>query len=148
MFCCKWYLRMILKNINIFSQNVYKNNLLTNTILEAQTKFNIIFIQELPWSFIRSISSSSNREGDKLVGVPNYSYWINFSRNPSNPNNSPRIITYINIQLANLCFTLCKDIFNYRDVLCISFFNCGFIYLFAKYLFQFVTIGLKVSQGY
>ena len=37
---------MIIKEIKIFFQNIYKNNLLTNTILEVQRDFNIIFIQE------------------------------------------------------------------------------------------------------
>jgi len=35
---------MIIRNIKIFSQNVYKNILLTNTILKAQNDFDIIFI--------------------------------------------------------------------------------------------------------
>jgi len=39
---------MIIKEIKIFSQNIYNNNLLTNTILEVQREFDIIFIQELP----------------------------------------------------------------------------------------------------
>ena len=38
---------MIFTNIKIFLQNVYKNNLLTNTILETQKDFDIIFIKEL-----------------------------------------------------------------------------------------------------
>jgi len=63
---------MIIKEIKIFSQNICKNNLLTNTILEAQRDFDIIFIQELPWSIICSISSSSNKEEEDLVGIPNY----------------------------------------------------------------------------
>ena len=64
---------MIIKDINIFYQNVCKNNLLTNTILEAQREFNIIFIQELPWSIIWFIPSSSNKQGEELVGVSNHS---------------------------------------------------------------------------
>ena len=32
---------MIIKEIKIFSQNVYKNKSLTNTILEAQKEFDI-----------------------------------------------------------------------------------------------------------
>jgi len=40
-------LSMIMKEIRIFSQKVYRNNLLTNTILKSQRYFNIIFIQEL-----------------------------------------------------------------------------------------------------
>jgi len=39
---------MIYTNIKIFLQNVHKNNLLTNIILEIQKDFDIIFIQELP----------------------------------------------------------------------------------------------------
>ena len=37
---------MILKEIKIFSQNIQKNNLVVNTILETQFSFDIVFIQE------------------------------------------------------------------------------------------------------
>jgi len=37
---------MIIKDIKIFLQNVWKNNLIVNTILETQFEFNIVFIQE------------------------------------------------------------------------------------------------------
>ena len=37
---------MIFKDINIFSQNIQKNNLIVNTILESKFLFNVIFIQE------------------------------------------------------------------------------------------------------
>ena len=39
---------MILKSLNFFLQNVYKNRLLTDTILENNKNFNILFIQESP----------------------------------------------------------------------------------------------------
>ena len=45
---------MILK---VFLQNVHKNRILTDIILKTQKEFNIIFIQELPWSFIQAIPS-------------------------------------------------------------------------------------------
>jgi len=35
---------MIIKDLRIFSQNVQKNNLIMNIILELKVKFNIIFI--------------------------------------------------------------------------------------------------------
>ena len=64
---------MILKNIKIFSQkNVHKNNFIINTILEIQCAFDIIFIQEPPWSFIYSIPSLKNKEDKELVEVPHY----------------------------------------------------------------------------
>jgi len=46
-----------------------------------------------------------------------------FARTPETENDFPRIIIYINIRLASLCFSLCKDIINHRDILLVSFFN-------------------------
>jgi len=45
---CKWNLDIIIKSVKLFLQNVCKNRVLTNTILETNRNFNIIFIQELP----------------------------------------------------------------------------------------------------
>ena len=38
-------------------------------------------------------------------------------------NDSPRVISYVNICLSPLRFLLHKDIINYRDINLISFFN-------------------------
>jgi len=43
---------MIIKNLKIFLQNVRKNSLIVNIILELLTHFDIILIQEPPWSEI------------------------------------------------------------------------------------------------
>ena len=85
---------------------MHKNNLLTNTILKAQNNFNIIFIQELLWLFIQSIQTLSNKEGKRLVRVPNHPNWITFSRNTSNNHDHLRVISYINIKLSLFCFSL------------------------------------------
>jgi len=37
---------MIYNNLKIFSQNIHKNTLIVNTILETYSHFNIILIQE------------------------------------------------------------------------------------------------------
>jgi len=60
---------MIVKNIKILSQNIRKNLLIVNTFLETQTQFNIILIQEPSWSEIHKIPSSSDSEGDSLMGT-------------------------------------------------------------------------------
>ena len=120
---CEWFLSIIIKEIKIFLQNIHKNNLLTNIILEAQKGFDIIFIQELPWLFIRSILTLLNKKSKSLVGVSNHPNWITFSRNTSNNHDYSRVILYINIKLSQFCFSLWKDIFNHRDILYISFFN-------------------------
>ena len=114
---------MILRDIKIFSQNVGKSSLVVNTILKVKTDFNIIFIQELPWSTVYSISSSTNSEGESLVGVINHLNWLTFIRNPETINNFSRVTIYINIRLSFLCFSLCRDIINFKDILLVLFFN-------------------------
>ena len=37
---------MIIKDLRIFSQNIWKNNLIMNTILKLKVEYDIIFIQE------------------------------------------------------------------------------------------------------
>jgi len=119
---------MILQDIKIFSQNICKNNFVINTILKTHNLYNIIFIQELSWPSICFILSSMNKKGGKLVGIPNYPNWIIFFRNPICVGDSPRVITYINIKMSSLQFSLWKDIFNHRDISCILFSNCGLLY--------------------
>ena len=41
-------------------------------ILESNKEFDIIFIQEPPWSFIQSISSLLSEEEESLVGTSNH----------------------------------------------------------------------------
>ena len=72
LFICEQCSSMILKDIKIFSQIVCKNNFIINIILETHNSYNIIFIQELSWSFICSILCSMNKKGEELVGVPNH----------------------------------------------------------------------------
>ena len=61
---------MICGVLKLFSQNVHKNSLIVNIILETQTSFDIIFIQEPLGSIIQTILSSINSEGEELVSVP------------------------------------------------------------------------------
>ena len=86
---------MMLRNLKIFSQNVWKSNFLINTVLEVNRDFNIIFIQEPLWTTLRSIPSSTNPEGVSLVGIPFHPNWLTFARELLSSNDSPRVITYI-----------------------------------------------------
>ena len=88
----------------------------------------------------------SNKEGKELVGIPNHSNWITFFRNISNNHDSPRVISYINVRLSQFCFSLQKDIFDYRDISCISFFNCGFIYFLINVYLDLSQTALKYSK--
>ena len=57
--------------LHIYSQNVRKNYVLVDTLLEAQKDhYDIFFVQEPPWNFIRYAPSAVSLEGDKVVGAP------------------------------------------------------------------------------
>ena len=70
MLSCEWDLTMICDVLKLFSQNIHKNSLIINTILETQMSFDIVFIQEPSWSTIYTIFTSS--KGEKLVDVFHY----------------------------------------------------------------------------
>ena len=61
-----------MKNLKILLQNVHKNSLIVNTLLETQNQFDIIFIQESPWSKIHKIPSSSSHDGEPLMKTNNH----------------------------------------------------------------------------
>ena len=104
---------MIIKSLEIFSQNVQKNKLLTNSILKNNKNYNIILIQEPPWSNIWQISSTLSQEGDNLIGAPYYPSWTLFVRNSDTENDYPRVAIYVNTRLSKLQFFIQKDIFNH-----------------------------------
>ena len=114
---------MNLKSLKILSQNVHKNTLIIQTLLETQKDYDIILIQESPWSEIWKVLSPSNSEGDPLISTSHHPNWIMFGRTPVDSNNSLRVISYVNIHLLPLWFLLRKDIINHKDINLISFFN-------------------------
>jgi len=120
---------MILKDLKIFSQNVRKNNFLINTILEVNQSFDIIFIQELSWTTLRTI--------------PNHPNWLTFAKELCLSNNSPRVIIYINVRLSSFRFSLQKDIINHKDILLASFFNDNVIFWIMNIYSDFSHSALK-----
>ena len=131
---------MIYDNLKLYSQNIHKNSLIVNTILETQLSFNIIFIQEPPWSVIQSIPSSTSCKGEELVGVTYHLNWLTFSRSPSCASEFPRVIAYINTCISSLWFSLRNNILNHRDLFCIFFFN-------QESIFFLINIYSDLSQS-
>ena len=57
--------------ICIYSQNVWKNYVLVDSLLESQKNlYDILFIQEPPWNFIRFVSSTTSPGGQEIIGAP------------------------------------------------------------------------------
>ena len=114
---------MIIQNLKVFLQNIWKNLLIVNAILETQNYFDIIFIQESPWSKIHKIPSLVDCKGEALISMTHHPNWLLFTRIPSKRADSSRVIAYINIHLSSFWFLLCNDIISHRDIILISFTN-------------------------
>jgi len=115
---------MIKDNLKIFSQNVRKNKVLTNIILETQkNSADIIFIQEPPRFLIQCIPSHSNPMGDPLFGTPSYPEWTLFIQQDTTQENYARVATYVNKHLIRMRFALQLDIINQRDINILAFHN-------------------------
>ena len=133
--------------MKILSQNVCKNNLLINTLLETCKDYNILFIQKPQWSLIQCISSSSSEEGKEIIGFPNYLSWTMFTQSFNINNKHLRVLIYINVCLSRLCFSLKKNMINHRDINLISFFNNSFIcFLFNVYLYDQQSISKYIKD--
>ena len=114
---------MFIKDLKIFLQNVRKNSSFIHTILKIYYDFDIIFIQELSWTILQSIPSSKSKEEEELVKVLSHLNQTTFARLSLVEVDYPHIVSYINIRLLLLHFSLHNDIFNQRDILLIFFFN-------------------------
>ena len=59
--------------LRIYSQNVWKNYVLVESLLEFQKDlYDILFIQEPPWNFIQFTPSTSSSGGQEVVGASIY----------------------------------------------------------------------------
>ena len=104
-----------------------KTNSLLILFLENCKDYDILFIQKHSWSILQCISYASSEEGEEIIGAPNHLSQTLFTQNSNNKNKHLRVLTYINVRLTRLCFSLRKDIINHKDINLISFFNNGSI---------------------
>src|SRR5215467_187757 len=112
-----------LKDICIFSQNVNKNYLHVDSLLETlKNDFDMIFIQEPPRWVIRQAPSPSNPEGEDVIGAPKHPDWIYMVR-PPQCNLNPRVMAYVNTRLSKLWPSLRRDLVDHRDIMFVSLFS-------------------------
>jgi len=113
---------MIKETLKIFSQNVRKNKILTDTILENnKDTTDIISIQEPSRYLIHHIPSYTNSLGDPLYGFFNHPNWTLFIRQDPNQDNYARVATYVNKCLSKMRFTIRLDIVNHKDINILAF---------------------------
>ena len=91
--------------IRIYSQNVQKNYVLVDSLLESQKDlYDILFIQEPPWNFIRFAPSTTASRGDEVVGAPIHPDWTQVVRFPQSSEQTPRVMCFIHSRLFSVSF--------------------------------------------
>jgi len=90
--------------LRIYLQNVRKNYALVDTFLESQKDhYDIFFVQEPPWNFIRYALSTVSLEGDKVVGAAIHPDWTQVVRVPKDSEDIPRVMAFIFIFILFFC---------------------------------------------
>ena len=82
--------------IRIYSQNVWKNYVLVDSLLESQKDlYDILFIQKPPWNFIRLALSTTASRGDEVVGAPIHPDWTQVVQFPQSSEQTPRALSIL-----------------------------------------------------
>jgi len=119
-----WLLKVSKYTHKMFERTDHSSKL----YLKQKKNFNILFIQKPPWFIIWTIPSSFNKERDIVINISNYSNWTTFPRLDTNNHDHLRVVTYINICLMTIHFSLRRDILNHKNICCFSFFNSSSIF--------------------
>ena len=110
--------------ICIYLQNVRKNYVLVDSLLESQKDlYNILFIQEPLWNFIQYAPSTSSPSGQEIVSAPIHPEWTQVVQFSQDSEQIPRVMCFIHSRLSRLCFALGRDIVDHRDIQLLFFFN-------------------------
>jgi len=111
--------------VQVFCQNAAKNVLHVDALLsELRNEFDIIFLQEPPWQAIHRVPSTTNRQGDEIVGAPKHPDWLKVVHPPTN-DEAPRVLAYMYNRLTRLHLSLCQDLIDHHDILILSLFSKG-----------------------
>ena len=111
---------------HIYSQNVRKNYVLVDSLLESQKDlYDILFIQEPPWNFIQFAPSTSSPGSQEVIGALIHPEWIQVVQFLQDSEQTSRVMCPIHYRLSRLCFALRRYIVDHRDIQLLSFFNRG-----------------------
>jgi len=77
------------------------------------------------------------------MGTNHHPNWILFAKILSEKLGVPRVIAYVNTRLSSLCFLLCRDIIDHRDISLISFLNNNICYYIMNVYLDLLHSALK-----
>ena len=90
------------EEIRVLSFNVAKNFLLVDSLLNRfVNEYDIIFLQEPAWQVVRMAPSTTNVDGDDVIGMPRNPAWSMLVR-PPEPDQPPPVMAFVSTRLALL----------------------------------------------
>lgn len=109
-----------IEGVRVFNQNVQKNSLHVDVLLNTMcNKYDIVFIQEPPVREIRRAPSTSNKEGEAVIGAPTHPEWLYMARPQKPHEHNPRVMAYVSKRLSHMRPSLRLDLINHPDILVI-----------------------------
>jgi len=77
-----------------------------------------------PWRATCRVPSTTNRQGDEIIGAPKHPDWLTVVHPPSN-GEAPRVLAYVHNRLTWLRPSLRRDLIDHRNILILSLFSEG-----------------------
>ncbi|KAF9439635.1 hypothetical protein P691DRAFT_641508, partial [Macrolepiota fuliginosa MF-IS2] len=122
-----------ISGVRIYLQNICKNNFSTSVLLEQlKDSIDIIFLQEPPWSRIRSAPSMVSLEGDDIIGAPKHPDWVCMVRLPHLGEQHPRVMAYVHSQLSLMRPAIRPDLVDHCDIQIVSLYSKGEAFYFMN----------------
>ena len=112
------------EQLRVISQNVQRNSVHVEIMLNTCIHdYDIIFIQEPPIRELRKAPSSSDKEGEAVIGAPIHPDWLYMARPINSSDRMPRVMAYVNKRLKHMRPSLRLDLVNHLDIQVLSLFN-------------------------
>jgi hypothetical protein len=103
--------------LRLYVQNVNLNGILLSMILDQMVGvYDILLIQEPPWSHVRNAPSSSTLKGDPVIGPPIHPKWAAQFCQGLPADSPPRTLTYVSRDLDSIRPSWRSDIVRSHDL--------------------------------
>jgi hypothetical protein len=110
------------ETLRIYCQNIGQKHVWTINLLERmKSRFDILFLQELPWATVRYTTSLTEKDGASVKGPPIHPDWISlYPKGFDLAEDQPHVLAYVNHAIRSIKPKLFSDIVNHRNVVIVT----------------------------
>ena len=112
----------LIKSLRIYSQNVGRKwSWVVNLLESRKLEFDVIFLQEPPWSTVRYSASLTEKTGDPVRGPPVHpDWWVIYPKEFDPEEDRPRVLAYVHRRLAAGKPKFRTDVVKHRDIMLLT----------------------------